>query len=273
MMRLCAVVVTYYPDINEAINNILLYLPWVDHLIIWENTPKDDLDAYKITLSQYEHKISYMGSGNTEGISFALNRAIEWACANGFTHILTMDQDSSWENFELYRRFVENALELNTIFVPIVNGRKSSIPYIFITSGMVVPLDVYHKIGTYCEDFKVDMIDYEFCIRCLNGGIGCKEVTEVNLIQRFGSPLQRRVFGRTYTCPNYNKSRLFEIVRNSIILIKSYKMSYDIKKRILKQWLIINPILIILFEKNKSIKIFSIIKGFFSGVFHRKIEL
>ena len=40
---LCAIVVTYYLGVGEAAKNIMQYLPWIDHLIIRENTPQKDI--------------------------------------------------------------------------------------------------------------------------------------------------------------------------------------------------------------------------------------
>ena len=99
-MKLAAVVVTFYPDINETILFIEKYIEYVDHLIIWENTPVKDYANYKIEIPDHDNKITYMGTGSNEGIGYALNRAIEWSVENNFTHLLTMDQDSCFDKNE-----------------------------------------------------------------------------------------------------------------------------------------------------------------------------
>lgn len=58
-MRLCAVVITYYPDKDDAINNISRYIDDVDHLIICDNTPDPDRESYRVEIPQYSDKITY----------------------------------------------------------------------------------------------------------------------------------------------------------------------------------------------------------------------
>ncbi len=76
-MKLCGVVITYYPMVKEAKENILRYLPFVDHLIIWENTPREDAEQFRITLpKESQSKITYLSSGKNEGIAYPLNQAM-----------------------------------------------------------------------------------------------------------------------------------------------------------------------------------------------------
>ena len=41
-MKIVAVVSSFYPNIDELEVNINSYLPWVDRLIIWENSSRAD---------------------------------------------------------------------------------------------------------------------------------------------------------------------------------------------------------------------------------------
>lgn len=86
------------------------YLPSLDGLVIWNNTPGGDLpdDIKREALAM--DKIRVLGNGRNEGLGKALNEAARFALANNFTHLLTMDQDSSFPEgvFKIYRDRVEN---------------------------------------------------------------------------------------------------------------------------------------------------------------------
>ena len=56
-MRLLSVVITYFPNIENTIQNIESYIDHVDCLIIWENTPEQYLDKYRVILPKYKNKI------------------------------------------------------------------------------------------------------------------------------------------------------------------------------------------------------------------------
>ena len=92
-MRLLGIVITYYPNVEETKRNIMTYIEYVDKLIIWENTPLDDRSEFKISMPEYENKILYMGEQENMFIEYPLNCAIKFGQENGFTLLLTMDQD------------------------------------------------------------------------------------------------------------------------------------------------------------------------------------
>lgn len=270
-MKLCAIVVTYYPNVEEATENIMHYLPWVDKLIIWENTPKKDLNKYKFNFEE-SSKILYAGVGDNIGISKALNWAVDYALKNEFTHLLTMDQDSIWTNFNEYRSEIELSEGQMAFYVPLINGMINSKNNVHITSGMIVPTVVYKKVGGYCEEFKIDVVDYEFCMRCSTFGIFPKIIKEANLKQIFGTPDVISFFGHSIICSNYSPERLFNIAKNYTILIKSYNICFTEKWTLIKFWGLKTPLKIILFEKHKLNKIRALMQGFLSGVGHAKLN-
>ena len=96
--------------------NIGILLRYVDHILVWENMPKTDAVRYKVVDSP---KIEYVGCGDNVGISRALNFAWEYANDNDYDGILTMDQDSIWDNLGQFLSKIEG------VYVPeIYNGQK-----------------------------------------------------------------------------------------------------------------------------------------------------
>lgn len=269
-LKLLGIIVTYYPDLSDIKKNILQFIEEIDTLIIWENTPIEESEKYKIRLTEYDHKIIYMGTDENMCIAFALNQAVKYGKANGFTHLLTMDQDSCFEtgHFSNYKRILQNIQNELSILGPNPNSTElnySNIPIekpFLITSGNIVALKIFDKIGLYREDYKIDCLDYEFCFRALLNGYKCYMIGSVLLKQEFGI-LQKTKYG--FYISNYTPFRLYYIARNNIKLYREYPDYIDLKTIVSR---IIKPFFkIILCEKHKIKKLTAIIKGVVNGLF------
>lgn len=92
-MKLLGVVILYYPDKEQIMLNIASYLDEVDALLIWDNTPPADRRVLDFGRQQ-ENKIIRRDKERNVGLGFPLNEAVRYGTENGFTHLLTMDQDS-----------------------------------------------------------------------------------------------------------------------------------------------------------------------------------
>jgi rhamnosyltransferase len=268
-MNLLGIVITYYPDVEETAHNIRSYIDDVDKLIIWENTPLDDRDKYKIYLPEYENKIIYMGVDENMFIAYPLNRAVEHGQANSFSHLLTMDQDSRFEDghFKKYKEIVIEHSDKYSIFGGNPNYDNQLITDIptkvktLITSSSIFRMDIFEKVGLFREDYAIDCVDYEFCYRAAQKGIYSYMISSILLHQEFGK-IKKTKLG--YHISNYPPNRLYYITRNNIKLHGEYPDFITLKE-------ITNRILhpfckIILSEKNKIPKLRAIVKGVIDGL-------
>lgn len=271
-IKTLAVLISYYPDLEQTRDNILQFIDHIDTLIIWENTPEVERDKFRIDLPEYNHKIINMSCGENMFIAFPLNEAIKYARSNQFTHLLTMDQDSSFEkgHFKRYIEIVKLLKETIYIFGPNPNychPNNTDNPIqvnALITSGNIVNIDIFNSIGLYREDYKIDCVDYEFCFRAARNGYKCFMISSILLKQEFGK-LQKTKLG--YYISNYSALRLYYIARNNIKLYREYKDFIALKtvlNRILKPF-----VKIILSESNKIPKINALVKGGIAGVIHK----
>lgn len=264
-MKLCAIVILYNPD-YDAKENILKYLCSVDHLIIWDNSPQNKINWL---FPSYEEKITWMSSGKNEGIAFALNRGIEYSMDNGYTHLLTMDQDSKWDDFRSFRDNLEIYGNEGYIYCPMVNfqGKKNNkinTIKVSITSGTTYNLKIFKKIGWFREDFFIDGIDNEFGYRAYKNGYSTYQFMSNNLNQRFGS--SKKFFNRYIR--SYPAIRSFYMIRNHIWL---WKEPGSIMEKQMKRWLIEGQIIrkipkIILAEDDKLKKLCAIFRGVYKGI-------
>lgn len=270
-----AVVIIYYPNADELTTNINQFIKDVDRLIIWDNTPISSHQKFKLEMPEYDSKIIILGTGKNEGIAYGINHGINWAIDNNYKYILTMDQDSYWDNFSFYiQQFIKFKNDpTNGIFSPVIyENKKRDLPELqvvkdAITSGTIYSLEMVKKIGLLREDFFIDAVDLEYCYWAKRNRYKTVLLGGAFLKQRYGSPMLKKLFTLTFYPSNYSPMRIFYIIRNHIFLWREYpELSNFEKKRIIKIYIIGRFIEVILFEKNKFQKLFSIFKGIVHGV-------
>lgn len=271
-MKILAVVVTYYPDAADLVKNILQYIDHVEKLIVWENTPSEDRSKYHVAVPGHEAKIMYMSSGKNEGIALALNQAAAYGLQHGYTHLLTMDQDSCWENIPVYIKCIKECrIEKVLAFTPsmhIYRYKMREEPYEVkscITSGAVYPFVTVKQIGKFREDFEIDAVDLEYCFRGRRNGFKTILISQGRLNHKLGMSIN--VMNK-WQSPGYGPYRNFHIVRNLIWTWREYpeyadrEFVADLYSRTIKR-----IVLIILGENNKCSKVLSILRGALAGLF------
>lgn len=267
--RILSIIIVYNPDLDLLLKNIKSFVQDIDLLLIWENTTLSD--EQKRTISQISpSKIIYHNEMQNKGISYPLNYAWKYAQQHDFNFLLTMDQDSIWENFNLY---INNCLKRvsyeQAIFGPSLDiniNQQLFIPKKYvITSGCFIPISILNKIGGYETNFFVDGIDIELCHRARTFGYNTYKVNHCRLIQRFGNPQVINILGFKYTTLNYSAQRLYNILYSHFIIIRKYKDTF-LLKQVLTLYILKTPIKIILGEKNKWDKLKAIYKGLSKGL-------
>lgn len=275
IMKILAIVILYCPDIDDVKNNILRYIDYVDELIIWQNT-QIDINKFNFT-SKLEKKITFLGEDVNKGIAYPLNKAREILMNEslGFTHLLAMDQDSVWENFEIYKNIVSNNNDDNVIYSPNINEELSIIydcsnVKTCITSGAIFPLKVLKIIGNFNENYSVDCVDYDFCFKATNNNINILKIHKAHLHQVYGVPLVSKYFN--IKSDVYSHKRLFFIVRNHILLWRDFPENLDFRfvRMSLKNYVFFKIIKITLMEDDKLRKINYILKGLYAGIINNR---
>lgn len=158
MIRVVGVVVLYYPD-DELEMNIASYLPYIETLLVWKNSPLEQSLLNKLKLMDIDHKIVYMGDGTNQGVGVALNAAAHFAVREGYTHLLTMDQDSRFD-FDMFPRYLDRiskcpridvmAFAVNTQRIDIFSEREMDV---VITSGTIHPIQAFERLGYFWRIF------------------------------------------------------------------------------------------------------------------------
>lgn len=269
-MKLATVVVCYYPC-AELPQNMASYSKDSDYLYVWDNTPNGSKVVemlQNVVVMHHDHQ--------NMGLAYAYNRAIEAAEKDGATHIMTMDQDSSFENFLGYRQWVENGNHTGVSAIAVNPSRPAGSESSVITwacqSGCIFPLAMIKEIGPFREDLFIGMVDAEICLRAQEKGFGILQYNTSSLIHQVGSGRKVNFFGRSVMVSDYSALRHYYDSRNRILLWHEFPYDYGFggKLRHLMGRLKVS-VKILLFEKDKWAKISAIVKGTCYGLRNRVV--
>ena len=94
-MKILGIVTLYNPP-KEVGENLSSYAPFLDGLYLWDNTAGGS-NVDSLLPPEVAKRVLMHRRGRNVGIAMALNAAIDLALKEGYTHLLTMDQDSRFK--------------------------------------------------------------------------------------------------------------------------------------------------------------------------------
>ena len=277
-MKLAAVVVLYHPG-EDLTGNINSYLPQVDKLLLWDNTPEGEKKQLPLSKICHPERLEYRGCGRNVGIGIALNDAVDYARKNGFTHLLTLDQDSYFLDGE-FRRYMtavrgygEDEQTIFSVNYFIKSQQSSLYPVVdtvdkvssAMTSGTIYPVSLFEELGTFMEDLFVWGIDCEYCWRAARKGVPTVCFKNILLQHDLGYQKKKhRLLGKEVFPNEYPPARTYYNVRNGIILHKLYPESLNLKAH-LRYHLYKRMVFVLLYEKQKFAKWKALWEGYRDG--------
>lgn len=275
-VKILAIVVLYNPDIKLLYKNISAFQQHVNKIILWNNSSNTMTTLRINQLAETSSKIIVMHQNENMGISVALNYGWSFAKEYGYNTILTMDQDSVFHNFPVFKNKVIDLWYKGhqCICGPICTPKTTCKTYDdfiekkhIITSGMLVPIELLDKVGGYCEDFFVDGIDIDLCVKARKYNYKSLLYRGAYLTQIYGIPQSKRILGKTIHSSGYSPNRLREIFKNHIIIYRKYNYPLDILIHILYLYVLGFTIKgVLLIENNKKEKLKAICQGIKEGI-------
>lgn len=271
-MKIYGVVVLYNPDYT-ILDNIKSYIDGIEKLYVVDNseTKNHELINKIVIISE---KCIYIDNNGNQGIAHALNVGAKLAIENGADWLLTMDQDSKFEDGGLRNmiNYIQrpNILEITGIISPIhlTNGKnhiiKESVSEVItvMTSGNLLNLKAFQQIGEFKENYFIDYVDHEYCLRLNKNKYKILVMNNIILHHSLGNISVHKIFGYNIKCTNHSYLRRYYIMRNRLDVIFSYINEYpkfclnEIKS------IIIGILKIVLFEQNKVLKFKYMFYGF-----------
>ena len=278
-MKILGIVILYHPD-DAAAGRIASYLPVLEKLLIWDNTPGGGQAARCIPPGTPREKCIVCGTGANEGIGRPLNEAVRRAAAEGCTHLMTFDQDSRFLPGEA-RRYVDRVAELEaggeavfstnyllesqgTALYP-ADGSVREVPSC-MTSGSIYPLSLFRRVGLFREDFFIWGVDMEFSYRARRAGVPSLCISDVLLQHGFGAQRRRRrLLGREVFPNEYAPARTYYNVRNGFLLHRLFPAELPLGPH-LKYHLFKRFVFVLLYEQQKAAKCRALLCGLLDGL-------
>ncbi len=271
-MKIAATVILYHPD-EDVVRNMKSYLPAVEKLYIIDNTEnpaQKTIDAIK----QLNNTL-YLHDGENKGIAARLNQASDLAIKEGYEWLLTMDQDSFFQN-----QILLNYLHCFTAFNEKENVGMFGISYFeksaesdlchalavnhLITSGSFLNLKLFPGIGRFDEKLFIDDVDFEYCLRSVSLGYRIIRFTNIFLDHHLGEVFNHRslktnkLTSRTLHTP----VRLYYMTRNFLYVQSKYGTAFKEDIAFKRKALLNRFKNNILYNKKRFAVIEYIIKGF-----------
>ena len=272
-MKLASVTVAYHPDIEQLCHNLASYAKEVEVLMLWDNS-ENPLDLSELK-SEFPHLVVHQ-DGVNHGLPKPYNWAMDYAKVQGCTHLMTMDQDSSFEDFHGYRQWIETAHHTGISAIVINPTRPAESETTAITcagqSASVFPLEMLKEVGPFREDLFIGMVDAEMCLRAQEKGYKILQYNGSGLIHAVGSRRMVKFLGHSVMVSDYNALRHYYDSRNRILLWHEFPYDYNFKGKVhhlLGRMKVMLKIL--LFEKHKWAKITAIVRGTYYGFRNRAV--
>ena len=130
-----------------------------------------------------------------------------------------------------------------------------------ITSGSLLRLSAWIKIGGFWEELFIDMVDFDLCWSLGEAGYKILRVNNQTLLQEIGKAKRVRFLGKENVVYNHNPKRCYFIIRNTIAVGRKHNRIKQCWRWVIKRILLIN-----LFELNRWAKNKMMAKGVFDGL-------
>ena len=235
----CAVIVTFNPDSGLG-GRVARVWSQVGHVVIVDNSPAP-ASASLDGLSRTEG-VDLLRNGENRGVATALNQGIARAAAKGYTWVWTLDQDSSPHEDMVGTLFAVYAEAPEPERVAIVgvdhanerswkgsdhgwHGETWTERKSVITSGSLLSVAVWRHLGSFREDFFIDHVDTEYCLRARSKGYRVLAIRQPLMEHAIGTPSRHRLGWKSTTTSNHPPSRRYYMSRNLISVVRTYYVS------------------------------------------------
>jgi rhamnosyltransferase len=261
----CAVIVTYHPDEDfyARLERVRSQFPLV--IIVDNGSASVAMLRNRVRLP-HVHLITNQAN---LGIAAALNQGVNLALQEGFEWVVTLDQDTMLAAdmlatlLDVYQKSGGGNVLIGSNYWNAHKGcnfiqcgdteagfqeRKT-----LITSGTLVPLSLFRTIGFFREDYFIDSVDHEFCLRARTHGcrilISCRPVMWHNI----GEHVENAGLLRQFMSFNHPPARKYFIARNTIATVKLYFFQEPMWS-MRQGWRLLSDLASILLFENEKVK-------------------
>lgn len=240
-----AIIVSYNPVADELQRLVALVAHQVDHVLVVDNGSREDVASVLTKVGQ--ENLVFLKLGVNLGVGAAINRGVVWARQSRARRVVLFDQDSlpaadmlEKLTSELDRlesagiavaavgpRFWDPRADNPPPFIRIRRGRvvrvleKREHPVVevdyLITSGSLIPIKTFDRVGLLEERLFIDYVDIEWGLRAKREGFRCFGVFPAKMQHSLGETPLRLVGARL---PVHSALRHYYHFRNAIWLTR-----------------------------------------------------
>jgi rhamnosyltransferase len=279
----CAVIITFRPPAVVP-GNLAKARPQVQGLVVVDNGSSPEALA-AVTATCRELDAHLIENGVNLGIAAALNIGVQWARSQGYRWVTLFDQDSTLSDgfiATMLHEYQTNPLrEKIAVVTPkhleLETGEwdrpafaEDGSPLIAITSGSLMPVEIFDRCGWFEEDLIIDRVDDEYCLRVRSMGYTIALCKEAFLHHSVGSPKTHSFLGlRQVKATHHGAKRYYYLTRNRIVMVKRYWRQYPrwcyLTARSVVRDLIVNFVV----EDNRWKKLGTTLRGILDGLIGR----
>jgi rhamnosyltransferase len=143
---------------------------------------------------------------------------------------------------------------------------------VVITSGMVVRRSLFDELGGFREEFFVDCVDQDFCLRLRRGGKRIVQDKRILLPHALGALTEHRFLIGRVRVTHHPTWRLYWVIRNGTVLVRenwraapAWCLAWVL---IMLRWVLLTAI----YEQPRRARLSTIWRGFLDGLRGRRSE-
>jgi rhamnosyltransferase len=237
----CAVVVTYHPN-ARIVENIMRACNQVQGLVAVDNgSGASEINLLRAALCSVTAEL--IQNKDNLGIAEALNQGVRWAKSQGYPWVILFDQDSGVTDNFMDRMFGalknrpdwQRVASIHPRYVDAKTGVEAHVPRaeddspIFpMTSGTLMPVWIFDKIGWFASEYFIDLVDWEYCFRIRTAGFVVADASQAKLLHSPGNPTITTILGRAFPYTQHNAVRRYYISRNCIAFYRKYLFTFPV---------------------------------------------
>ena len=264
-------VTVFYNPCPEYVENILAYRDSVAVVYVVDNSEHPDTEIAE-RLAAVANVI-YLRNNRNLGIAEALNMAAERALAAGYDYLLTMDQDSvvTPGMVEALLACLDRAgREEVGIVTPRHQHGATIAPVVgeccdvdvAMTSGNLLNLKAYQRAGAFRNDYFIDYVDHEYCLRLRLHGYRIIQANHAILRHQLGAMTWHRLLHRRIKVCNHPPIRRYYGFRNRFYFYRQYGKLFPGSFRHFYRDLFLELVTLFLFEQRPLAKLRMMLRGY-----------
>lgn len=182
-LRLLPVIVLYRQQLHTTTTyQTLLKVAAFEQFMVYDNSPAD----FEVDSTTLDQRAIYVRNSYNRGLSSCYNLAAHYAQSEGFTHLLLLDQDTTFPPGALQHYFhlpattfvaapclTSDTLPFSPVDIRGWNLRAAKLPsrlhslhqYSPVNSGLCVQVETFFRAGGYDESVYLDYADFVFVRR------------------------------------------------------------------------------------------------------------